>query len=472
MMRTGIVSSLEVAADGKRLNGSFFLSEDEEAMRLLRRWKGRKDQIKDLSKPNGVFTGGIFRIVSVTDPVRGRPYVSAKDLVQAEIVPSTYLAPSMGSLLSTLELHEGMILITCYGMNLGKVIWTRRDMSGLCASGDLIRVVPDSQRIVPGYLCAYLSSRFGWASIRKLIYEGHIKHIEPNAVSRIEVPRLSKATERKAHELVEKAARARVEANALLTEAKAAACQAWGIDPNRSYASAHHPGISIQPSTTLRKTFRFDAFYYGSGALSSDATLAQLSRRMNVLRVGDPDVSLEVFETTRFARLAVQDDRYGPGFLSISDLVRSDPTPTAFISRKQALAVRAIVNSGWLILPRVGQLQGVFGTVCFIPRHLDGIAVSDNNIRIVPKDEDEGAYLWAALSSSLCYEQIVRRACGTSIPYLDAKRVADVPVPWPPPAERKHIGKFVKLAMELRSEASACESDAIRTVEQAIEEAA
>jgi hypothetical protein len=109
--------------------------------------------------------------------------------------------------------------------------------------------------------------------------------------------------------------------------------------------------------------------------------------------------------------------------------------------------------------------------VCFIPRHLDGIAVSDNNIRIVPKDEDEGAYLWAALSSSLCYEQIVRRACGTSIPSLDAKRVADVPVPWPPPAERKHIGKFVKLAMELRSEASACESDAIRTVEQAIEEA-
>ncbi len=83
MMRTGIVSSLEVAADGKRLNGSFFLSEDEEAMRLLRRWKGRKDQIKDLSKPNGVFTGGIFRIVSVTDPVRGRPYVSAKDLCRS-----------------------------------------------------------------------------------------------------------------------------------------------------------------------------------------------------------------------------------------------------------------------------------------------------------------------------------------------------------------------------------------------------
>ena len=203
-MRTEIVSSLEVAADGKRLNGSFFLSEDEKAMRSLRRWKGRKDQIKDLSKPNGVFTGGIFRIVSVTNQVRGRPYVSAKDLVQAEIVPSTYLAPSMGSLLSTLELHEGMILITCSGMNLGKVTGHAATCQAF-ASGDLIRVVPDSQRIVSGYLCAYLSSRFGWASIRKLIYGGHIKHIEPSAVSRIEVPRLSKATERKAHELVEKA---------------------------------------------------------------------------------------------------------------------------------------------------------------------------------------------------------------------------------------------------------------------------
>jgi len=58
-------------------------------------------------------------------------------------------------------------------------------MEGMCGSGDLIRIEPDPNKLPPGYVYAFLASRYGWACIRKLIFGGHIKHIEPKAVARI-----------------------------------------------------------------------------------------------------------------------------------------------------------------------------------------------------------------------------------------------------------------------------------------------
>jgi type I restriction enzyme S subunit len=115
-------------------------------------------------------------------------------------------------------------------------------------------------------------------------------------------------------------------------------------------------------------------------------------------------------------------------------------------------------------------LQGLFGHVVCIPPHLDGIAVSDNNIRIVPRSQEDSGYLFAALSTGLCYWQIVRRACGTSIPYLDSERVRQVPIPWPEEAVRKSIADKVNAAMLLRSEAVRQDRQAIKTVEVAVAE--
>ena len=460
-MRTGIVSSLEVAADGKRLNGSFFLSEDEKAMRLLRRWKGRKDQIKDLSKPNGVFTGGIFRIVSVTDPVRGRPYVSAKDLVQAEIVPSTYLAPSMGSLLSTLELHEGMILITCSGMNLGKVIWTRRDMSGLCASGDLIRVVPDSQRIVSGYLCAYLSSRFGWASIRKLIYGGHIKHIEPSAVSRIEVPRLSKATERKAHELVEKAARRRVVASANRARAIATAIEliSWkGIPEKRLYSKAK----------AMQLERRMDAFHHSLVVSESRRVLALHAESAPII-----DRVVSVFEPNRGARKKVEDPAYGVPFLSSSEVFRLDPQGEYLISRKHTPHLETLlVTKQDLLVPRSGQIGGIIGrAVMPLPTYYEH-AASEHLVRIRCQSYDNACYLWAILASEPGYWATVGTAFGSSIPSLDTELVSSLSVPWVKGNQRRTIIQLVSGAITEQDEAIQAERQAVTLVESTIEEAA
>lgn len=468
-MRAGSVRIADVIEEGHRLTGGFHISEDEQAVATLRRAYGRVNRIGTLVHGNGVFSGPIFKGIFSDNPAVGEPYVSARDLVNARVFPTNFLSRKHGRLLEVLRIHEGMILVTCSGMNLGKAIWVRRDLDGLIASGDLIRIRPDATKVHPGYLFAFLVSRYGHALIRKQIYGGHIKHVDPAHIANLPLPRFGETLERKAHLLVEEAAALRVRANHLLDEAIRATLAAWSVD-DLPVTVLNGPDVATPHASLLGETLRFDAFFYGGGGATSDQVLQEIEHRMPVQTLGE--LSEEVFETTRFGRNTVDDPAFGVPFLSISDLVRFDPRTDALVSKKQVQAVRADVRSGWLILPRVGQLQGVFGTVCYIPRHLDGVGVSDNNIRIVPKSEVDGAYLWAALSTKLLYRQIIRRACGTSIPYLDAKRVRQIPVPWPSAAAvRERIAEQVIEAMECRSAACEAEDKARAIVERAIEDA-
>jgi type I restriction enzyme, S subunit len=471
-MRVGVISINDVIQEGYRLTGGFHVSEDERAIASLRRLTRPMARVRELVKGRGVFRGPIYKGMFVDDASQGEPYVSARDLVNADVTPATYLSRKHGRLLDELRLHEGMILLTCSGMNLGKAIWARQEFNRLVASGDLIRIEPDPNEAPPGYLFAFLASRHGHALIRKQIYGGHIKHIDPEHVAGLPVPRFGTRIETASHELIIDAAKLWTSSTSLLEKAKAEASKSWGIDPDLQLQARHYPDTRVVSSSTLAATARFDAFFHGAAATASDSCLRDIAKRVPMRRVGDADVSLKVFETTRFGRVSVDDPLFGVPFLSIADMMRGDPKAASYISRKQAVQVNAIVHAGWLVLPRVGQLQGVFGTVSYVAKHLDGAAVSDNNIRIVPVGEDEGGYLWAALSTDLLYQQIIRRACGASIPYLDSRRVADIPVPWPDERQRQTIASLVKEAMVMRSKAARRESDAVSLVEQAIEKGA
>ena len=63
--------------------------------------------------------------------------------------------------LAYLEVEPGMTLISCAGQVLGRVFYARPDMKGFWSSQDLIKVVADRNKIFPGYLNAFLKSRFG-----------------------------------------------------------------------------------------------------------------------------------------------------------------------------------------------------------------------------------------------------------------------------------------------------------------------
>jgi hypothetical protein len=235
-MRTGTIRIKDVVADGYRLTGAFHLSDDEFAFRTLRAHAKNASPLLDVTTGRRVFRGPIFARRYVEDPTQGVPYVSANDLDRVFVEPAGYLSKGMGRLLDDLMLHEGMILITCSGMSLGKALWTRRDMASLVASHDLIRVEVDAKKISPGYLYIFLSSRFGRVAIRRQTYGGNVKHIEPQHLYKLPIPRLGAAIENRIQDLALSSSMKVSRHVDLMREATSTLLSRVGVNDPSSYA--------------------------------------------------------------------------------------------------------------------------------------------------------------------------------------------------------------------------------------------
>jgi len=84
--------------------------------------------------------------------------------------------------------------------------YVRPDMDGYWSSQDVMKVQPDPDRIPPGYLNAFLSSRFGVPIIVSQAYGAIIQHIEPHHIADFPVPRFDSEIEQSIHDLVQGAA--------------------------------------------------------------------------------------------------------------------------------------------------------------------------------------------------------------------------------------------------------------------------
>ena len=69
-----------------------------------------------------------------------------------------------------------------------------------------MRVVPDDSKIYPGYLNAFLASRYGVPLIVNSKYGTSIPHLEPSHLADLPVPRFGAAVEEEIHGCVQAAA--------------------------------------------------------------------------------------------------------------------------------------------------------------------------------------------------------------------------------------------------------------------------
>lgn len=460
-MRTGTVSASDILAEGARMTGAYHLSEDQVAVAMLRRSRLLTDRLASLVMDRGVFRGPIFRRRYVEDAAYGEPYVSAKDLVMADVRPAGYLSRSHGALLNDLRLHEGMILVTCSGMNLGRAIWARKDLDGLIASHDLIRICPDPSKVPPGYLYAFLSSRYGHAFIRKQIYGGNIKHIEPQHIADLPVPRLGEKVEREVHELVDGAATARGRSALLKRDARRLLQTSLGLsDISRSGTPTSFATFCVQ-STSLS---RLDAGFHSPSCRAAVSELAAVTTRTHAIAE-----LARVFTPGIFKRKYVDSPAYGYPYFSGTELFQLDAAPRGFLSKKWSGIEGYRVSTDWLLVQDAGQLGGLIGSVVRVQPHFDGSVVSNHLMRIAVRDRETAAYLFVVLTSPHGYRAIIRNAFGSSIPQLDPKQVGQVLVPWPRKSVRVAVAEKILEAWSLEDRAVTDEREGVAHVERAIE---
>jgi type I restriction enzyme S subunit len=211
-----IVRSGWLDEGGRRLDCNPYMSGALEARDTLKQLKVRKDALSTLTKGHagGIYNGPMFKRNYVDSIQHGVPFISSGSLLQADLstLPRLRRSDAESGRLSYLRLSPGMMMISCSG-TIGRMTYVRPDMDGVWSSQDVLKVVPDPERIPAGYLYAFMSSRYGVPLVVAGTYGAIIQHIEAEHIADLPVPRFGATFEQEVAQAVDAAAAERVAAS-------------------------------------------------------------------------------------------------------------------------------------------------------------------------------------------------------------------------------------------------------------------
>lgn len=442
-----------------RLDCGPYMSGAIEARELLKRMKTAPLVTLTRNGIKGMYHVGMDKLRWVDDPNAGVPFLRSSDILKADLSGQPYISSKQVAGNALFQCPEGATLITRSGA-IGRMAYARSDLANVAISQDVLKVVPNSSAIRPGYLYAFLSSNFGIPQITSGTFGSIIVHIEAENIADLPVPRLGETIERKVDELVEKAAEKRVRATQLLAQAQSDFLSLLGKSPSIS-------SRLWNPVRSIALLDRCDAYYFSPKCMVArkwfDSAECEGKSIGEVASVTIPGI---------FKRLYATDPQFGVPYITGGDVFELAPATNRYLMKRVAKEYGLQVSRGMILIQEAGQLGGLIGRSVQVGSHLDGFAVSNNMIRVFPKDETDAGYIYVVLSSEPGITLIAREAAGSSIPHLDAGRVRQLVIPWATPATRRKIGILAIEARDLRDRAIEHDRQARELVEKAIEEAA
>lgn len=217
------VSSRQLETGRRRLEGQYLRREVLDVEMLVTRSATRGvETVRDVTK--SVHLGQRFKRFFGED---GTPYRSAGELfdVNAPVTKRIY-----AGLLDAPErymLEPGQIIMACSGQTyglLGRTMVLTELHRGVFGSHDLIRIVPDQDRIATGYLQTVLSNElYGRPMVVRHASGTSIPHLDPVDIRDVPVPRFDVGVEERIAEFASASTSLAERADRLETEAVAAA---------------------------------------------------------------------------------------------------------------------------------------------------------------------------------------------------------------------------------------------------------
>jgi type I restriction enzyme, S subunit len=441
---------------GRRLDCNPYMSGALEARDILKRLP-TSDKLVHVT--DRIFHAGREGRTWVDDPQYGVPFLGSSDIRSADLSALPLLSKKQVERNPLFKLGEGWTLITRSG-TIGRMAYVRPDMAGMACSEHVLRVVPSPERIPPGYLYAFLSSRYGVPLVVSGTYGAIIQHIEPEHIADLPVPRFDSATEEAIATKVDAASQARAQAVALLCEAAKRLYRKLGLQVPTPVAALPKPDVTSVSSEVFRD--RGDAYFYSARNAESRAAFDEIAANRALGEIA------EVFIPGIFKRLYASDPQYGSPYITGGDVFELAPTSDKYLMKRVAAEYRLLLKQGMIVVQEAGQLGGLIGRSVMVGSDIDGFSCSNNMIRIVPEDDIDGGYLFTLLSSEHGVRLLSREAAGSSIPHTDQNRVKNIMVPWPSRAEREDIGAPAIQARELRDQACVWEQEARNMLEAKI----
>jgi restriction endonuclease S subunit len=451
-MKTTIANKSWFHDSDLRLDASFHLNETNQ---IKHHFKHSPYNFTALSNQSSeLFSGNIFKRTYVKDENRGLPYLTGSDIIKADIDSGKFISRKQAHSLQRLILNEGWILVSCSG-TLGNVVYTNKLFEGRIATHDLIRIVPNNKDVKPGFLYAYLASRYGYALLTQSSYGGVVKHIEPHHIKNLPVPIFQPDKQQQIHDLITQSAELRVEANKHLMGTVNYFNERYSIKADRVG--------KIFTKNINKLSFSWAAY---NNNLVCDQILKKLGN--DFFYLGDRASS--IFAPPLFKHIYLKRNNGHP-FLTGSELTQFNPSYYRFLSPKGVRDINDYkVYKGTLLLYKSGTTDGgILGNVFIVDDILSSACLSDHVIRITISDLHLSYWVFAFLKSNPGIKLLQSLATGSMIPFITPERLKKIPIP----KQNEHFDKIVEAIdryLITHSESKRKETQAIQLVEKEIDQ--
>ncbi|WP_435134805.1 methylation-associated defense system restriction endonuclease subunit S MAD5 [Formosa sp. A9] len=425
--------------------------------RIERAVKNKKSFIPLGDAVKDVYTGGIFKRVFVEKEEYGLPYISAQHMMSSNpLEVAKTISKKYTPRQEDMTLRNKQILVSCAG-TVGNVRLIGEDLDGVIGSQDIIRVIAKEGDYPFGYVYAYLASPTAYNYIQSFIYGSVVPRIEPNTLSKLPVPCFSEEIRKKIHLLIEASLNERGNGIEML---KKAVAQLESRLPDLNKESIYR----LPLSKIGKYRSRFEATLQINSTNEFYAKLEFEGVEIKPIS----DLSASVFTPNIFKRIKVKKSQKSVPYSGGAELLNFRPKLDTYLSSNTKNLVDYKLRRGYLAIQDSGSIQSM-GYVSIIPDYLDGIAATNNLVRVVPNEENNmNEYIYAFLKTQQANAILKNSAYGTGQLHIDTNLIKDLKVPLFKDLI-KDVSNSVKGYLNLIEQAYQKEKEAIDLVEKEIE---
>lgn len=206
-----------VAADEYRLDAHYYNATARLAVANISKLSSEVKTVADIARV--IFAGGRLKR-NYVESTHGVPFLSGKNIVQIRPANLKFLSDLQMADLDALVLRRGCTLISRSG-TIGRTCFVWQNYEDYAASEHILRVFPDEAEVDPGYLYAFLSSRYGFEQILRYRHGSVIDEVTETQIEKVLVPRPSRKEQAAIGDMVREAYERRADAIRLEDEAQA-----------------------------------------------------------------------------------------------------------------------------------------------------------------------------------------------------------------------------------------------------------
>lgn len=453
-----VIPSRWLENDGRRLDCGPYMSGAIEARELLKKFQ--TESLEAIT--NGIFHAGREGRQYVVDASYGVPFMGSTDILAFDLSSQPLLSKKQVANNPNFTIQQGWTLITRSGTT-GRMAYAREAMHGMACSEHVMRVVPNTVKVQPGYMYAFLSSRFGLPLIVSGTYGSIIQSIEPHHVSPLPVPRLGPIEEH-ANQLVKRSAELLSSGQEQLNEATGLFFSSVGLS-DITQSEWHSWGSDLG--------FVADIGARSLRALNYNQRLNRLVERIKTVphkRLSELCIPGSIRRGGRYNRIDA-DPEHSYHMIGQKEIFWLRPEGRWIA--KSCVDDEVLVNPGTILIAGAGTF-GEFELYCrseFIWGKASERAYSELFYRVIA-DESEmpRGCLFAFLRSETAFRMIRSISFGSKLQYPLLSFLHELPIPYPPRDAQEEIQRLVINAYDSRDRAIELEDEARTLVERAIEE--